>query len=198
MLPFSPRKSTKRKIYFANEQPYIFKVRRSINNPSFGAKCHWSLSICPENIRKPEVFWCYLGVSKETIGIKWVERLLLWKLPVKDISKNFAFPNIALRAVLNKCVNTSVSKLFRYFVFVSTFFSNALTAIFTKCSSTTLLLFSFGLATSWLFFALSFFSSSWKKVYINKVKKPSEKKYITKDLLKHFLHRCLLRILPNE
>ena len=140
----------------------------------------------------------YLGVLKETIGMKWVERLLLWKLPVKDISQNFAFPNIALRAVLNKCVHTSVSKLFRYFVFASTFLSNALTAIFTKCSSTTLLLFSFGLATSWFFFVLSFFSSSWKKVWINKVNKPSEKKYITKDLLKHLLYRCLLRILPNE
>ena len=32
---------------------------------------HWSLSIPPENIRKPEVFWCFHGVQKETSGMKW-------------------------------------------------------------------------------------------------------------------------------
>ena len=42
MLLFSLQKSTQRKIYFANEQPDIFKVRCSINNPSFGAKGHWA------------------------------------------------------------------------------------------------------------------------------------------------------------
>ena len=31
----------------------------------------WSLSILPENIRKPLVFWCFQGVQKETNGMKW-------------------------------------------------------------------------------------------------------------------------------
>ena len=31
-----------------------------------------SLSIPAENIRKPEVFGCFQGVSKETSGMKWV------------------------------------------------------------------------------------------------------------------------------
>ena len=91
------------------------------------------------------------------------------------------------KTVLNKCIYTSVSKLFRYFLFASTFFSNALTAIFTKCSSTTLLFFSFGLATSLLFFVLSFFSSSWKNVDINKEiiwKKNYHQRIITKSAKK--------------
>ena len=33
---------------------------------------HWSLSIPPENIRKPDIFLCFQGVSKETSGMKWV------------------------------------------------------------------------------------------------------------------------------
>ena len=33
---------------------------------------HWSLSISPENIRKPDIFLCFQGVSKETSGMKWV------------------------------------------------------------------------------------------------------------------------------
>ena len=41
----------------------------------------------PENIRKPEVFWCFQGVSKETSGLKWVNACYLlmlssWKLQV--------------------------------------------------------------------------------------------------------------------
>ena len=31
----------------------------------------------PENIRKPEVFWCLQGVQKGTYGIKWVKDV--WK-----------------------------------------------------------------------------------------------------------------------
>ena len=33
-----------------------------------------SLLIPPESIRKPEIFWCFLGVSKEIGGMKWVDR----------------------------------------------------------------------------------------------------------------------------
>ena len=29
------------------------------------------LSVSPENIRKPVVFWCFQGVQKETSGMKW-------------------------------------------------------------------------------------------------------------------------------
>ena len=31
------------------------------------------LLIPPENIRKPLVFWCFQGVSKEISGMKWVK-----------------------------------------------------------------------------------------------------------------------------
>ena len=34
--------------------------------------CYWSLLIPPESIRKPLVFWCFHGVSKEISGMKWV------------------------------------------------------------------------------------------------------------------------------
>ena len=36
-------------------------------------KCHWSLSIPTEIIRKPLVFWCFQGVWKGTGGAKWVK-----------------------------------------------------------------------------------------------------------------------------
>ena len=32
--------------------------------------CYWSLLIPPESIRKPLVFWCFHGVSKEISGMK--------------------------------------------------------------------------------------------------------------------------------
>ena len=35
--------------------------------------CHWSISVPPETIRKPEVFWCFLGVYKKTGGMKWIK-----------------------------------------------------------------------------------------------------------------------------
>ena len=31
----------------------------------------------PENIRKPLVFWCFQGVSKELSGMKWVKKSLI-------------------------------------------------------------------------------------------------------------------------
>ena len=31
------------------------------------------LSIPPENIRKPKVYWCFQEVLKETNGMKWVK-----------------------------------------------------------------------------------------------------------------------------
>ena len=54
--------------------------------------CHWSLCIPPEKIRKPEVFWCFQMVQKETSGMKWV---------IKDYAKHLwysmeLFANIAL------------------------------------------------------------------------------------------------------
>ena len=39
--------------------------------------CHWSLWIPPENIRKPQVFWCFQGLSKEISGMKWVNLVLI-------------------------------------------------------------------------------------------------------------------------
>ena len=46
---------------------------------SLPISCHWSLSIPPENIRKPEAFWCFRGgggVSKEISGVKWGNAIL--------------------------------------------------------------------------------------------------------------------------
>ena len=37
------------------------------------------LYIPPENIRKPEIFWCFQGVQKETPGMKWVKALTIIK-----------------------------------------------------------------------------------------------------------------------
>ena len=37
---------------------------------------HWSLLITLENIKKPRIFWCFQGVSKEISGMKWVKKLL--------------------------------------------------------------------------------------------------------------------------
>ena len=36
--------------------------------------CHWPLLIPPENIRKPDVFGCFQGVTKD-IDMKWVENV---------------------------------------------------------------------------------------------------------------------------
>ena len=30
----------------------------------------------PENIRKPVVFWCFQGVSKEISGMKWINTFI--------------------------------------------------------------------------------------------------------------------------
>ena len=30
----------------------------------------------PENIKTPEVFWCFQGVSKEISGMKWGKKIL--------------------------------------------------------------------------------------------------------------------------
>ena len=40
--------------------------------PFLPISSQWSLSIPPENIRKPLVFWCFQGISKENSGMKWV------------------------------------------------------------------------------------------------------------------------------
>ena len=52
--------------------------------------CYWSLSIPPENIRKPEVFWCSQRVLKDTSGMKWVNKVLL-KVP-KTKARQDQFP----------------------------------------------------------------------------------------------------------
>ena len=74
--------------------------------------CHWSLCIPPEKIRKPEVFWCFQMVQKETSGMKWV---------IKDYAKHLwysmeLFANIAL------CFSIIASA--RLFSLVRSFFKN--------------------------------------------------------------------------
>ena len=41
--------------------------------------CHWSLLIPPESIRKPPVFWCFQGVSKEISGMKRVNGYFMFR-----------------------------------------------------------------------------------------------------------------------
>ena len=52
-----------------------FTTARPIANGPGPVSYHWSLLIPPENIRKPLVFWCFQGVSKEISGMKWVKAL---------------------------------------------------------------------------------------------------------------------------
>ena len=35
----------------------------------------WLICIPLENIRKPEIFWCFQGVHKWNIGLNWVKQL---------------------------------------------------------------------------------------------------------------------------
>ena len=50
-------------------QKYVTLILKNFVNPF-----HGSLLIPPENIRKPVVFWCFQGVSKEISGMKWVKQ----------------------------------------------------------------------------------------------------------------------------
>ena len=43
---------------------------------SWTISCHCSLSIPPENIRKPEIFWCFQGAQKENSDMKWINEVL--------------------------------------------------------------------------------------------------------------------------
>ena len=66
--------------------PNLSNSKRKIN--PFSTKCF--ISIPPENIRKPLVFWCVQGVSKESSGMKWVnDKILLWKTSLQIRAKYF-------------------------------------------------------------------------------------------------------------
>ena len=60
-------------------------VRIEANQFAKPISCHLYLSIPHENIRKPLVFLCFPGVSKDTSGMKWVKKYQskkwLYKLP---------------------------------------------------------------------------------------------------------------------
>ena len=44
-----------------SRQRLIMKLTR---NWHWSISCHWSLSASPESIRKPLIFWCFLGLKK--------------------------------------------------------------------------------------------------------------------------------------
>ena len=70
--------------YCFHDQLYLFvaytswcTIRQQVGawNICLPISCQWTLLIPPENIRKPEVFWCFQGVSKEISGMKWVKNI---------------------------------------------------------------------------------------------------------------------------
>ena len=66
----------------------------------------YSISIPPENIRKPEVLWCFQGVSKEISGMKWVDDL-------QRISPNVTVNNVVVKSWLSYYVAKVLRFLFR-------------------------------------------------------------------------------------
>ena len=70
--------------YFQESFPYshlITKFRTSCSQRAYQPiSCRCALSIPPQNIRKPEVFWCSQWGQKETSGIKWDKIAALWNL----------------------------------------------------------------------------------------------------------------------
>ena len=55
------------------------------------------LSTPPENIRKPEVFSCFQGVSKETSAMKWVNELCFHQTNVKWILDEVSPQTVSVR-----------------------------------------------------------------------------------------------------
>ena len=48
---------------------------------------HWSLSIPPENTRKPKIF-CFQGLQKETSSMKWVKPPIKFPLKLRQTQRN--------------------------------------------------------------------------------------------------------------
>ena len=83
---------------------FLLQVSNRLYRKNQPISCHLSISIPPENIRKPKVFWGFLGVSKDTSDMKWVnnhifkgegtedilvDRLIIWE--VKRMSFIFRY-----------------------------------------------------------------------------------------------------------
>ena len=60
------------------------KYVSALINPFHAADLFW---YPPENIRKPQVFWCFQGVSKEISGMKWVNALFISNIMLTMKSK---------------------------------------------------------------------------------------------------------------
>ena len=66
-----------RQIWHAKDLITIRKPTTLTSEFELPILCHWSLSIPPENNRKPLVFWCVQGAKRGTSGMKWVN---IWGL----------------------------------------------------------------------------------------------------------------------
>ena len=53
----------------------------------------------PENIRKPEVFWCFQWVSKEIIDMKWVNCHVNWFIKINVKVEVFFFLNTTISVI---------------------------------------------------------------------------------------------------
>ena len=78
--------------------PKISSSEKKFKNLDCLKKCYWhisyycwSLSMHPENNRKPEVFWCFQGGQKKINSIKWVNpvdtrgRFNVYKMSLYDV-----------------------------------------------------------------------------------------------------------------
>ena len=66
-----------------------------------------SLFIPPENIRKPEAFWCFQGVWKETSGMIWVNKNYIFFLirNYRDLfAVRFSFRVTFILITINKAI----------------------------------------------------------------------------------------------
>ena len=64
---------------------------------------HWSLLIPPENMKKPKVFWCFPGVSKDTSGMKLVNAFWFPCRFVKHRFVKYRFVRYAFRFLRYRC-----------------------------------------------------------------------------------------------
>ena len=69
-------------------------------NQSIPAQCF--ISLLPETDRKAKVFWCFQGVQKQNIGLKWVKFVMLNWTILLDTGRKLNLPKISnLRSVFS-------------------------------------------------------------------------------------------------
>ena len=78
------------------------------------------LLLPPENIRKPEVFWCVLGLLKETRGMKWINDSPLFKVAAFNVAFYLMLHYLILHCLMPHCLMLSYFKilLFDFSIFL--------------------------------------------------------------------------------